>query len=78
MNYQNNLESIIEKLTLKVSKNTLKTAFKFHPDYPSLSTLSDILSEWNVDNLAVKISPHQMQEVTFSAIAHIDDGLVEG
>ena len=75
MKYQNNLEQIVQKLNLKVSENTLKTAFKFHPDYPSLSTLSDILSEWNVDNLAVKISPQQLTEVTFPAIAHIDDGL---
>ena len=75
MKYQNNLEQIVQKLNLRVSENTLKNAFKFHPDYPSLSALSDILSEWQVDNLAVKISPQQMQEVTFPAIAHIDDGL---
>ncbi len=75
MNYQNNLEEIVKKLNLKVSESTLKTAFKFHPDYPSLSALSDILSEWQVDNLAVKISPQQIQELTFPAIAHIDDGL---
>jgi protein-disulfide isomerase/uncharacterized membrane protein len=70
-----NLEKIVKKLNLKVSENTLKTAFKFHPDYPSLSALSDILSEWQVDNLAVKISPQQLQEITFPAIAPIDDGL---
>ncbi len=74
MTYQNNLEQIVKKLNLKVSENTLKTAFKFHPDYPSLSALSDILSEWQVDNLAVKISPQQLQEITFPAIAHIEDG----
>jgi uncharacterized membrane protein/thiol-disulfide isomerase/thioredoxin len=74
MNYQNNLEEIIKKLKLKVSENTLKTAFKFHPDYPSLSTLSDVLSEWKVENLAVKISPQQLQEITYPAIAHIEDG----
>jgi uncharacterized membrane protein/thiol-disulfide isomerase/thioredoxin len=75
MNYQNNLEKIVKKLSLKVSESTQKTAFKFHPDYPSLSALSDILSEWQVDNLAVKISPQQLSELTFPAIAHIDDGL---
>ena len=74
MKYQNNLEQILHKLNLKVSENTLKTAFKFHPDYPSLSALSDILSEWRVDNLAVKISPQQLKEATFPVIAHIDDG----
>ena len=73
MRYKNNLEKIVKKLNLKISKNALKTAFKFHPDYPSLSALSDILSEWNVDNLAIKISPQQLTEITFPAIAHIDD-----
>lgn len=73
MHYQNNLEQIVSKLNLKVSETTLKTAFKFHSDYPNLSALSDILSEWNVDNLAIKISPQQLTEITFPAIAHIDD-----
>jgi uncharacterized membrane protein len=72
MSYQNNLEEIVKKLNLKVSKNTLKTALESHPDYPSLSTLSDVLSEWNVDNLAVKISPQQLQEIAFPAIAHLE------
>jgi uncharacterized membrane protein/glutaredoxin len=73
MAYENNLEGIVEKLNLKVRKETIKKSFKLHPDYPSLSTLSDILSEWKVDNLAVKISPQQLQEVTFPAIAHCED-----
>lgn len=74
MKYQNNLEAVIKHLGLKVTENTIKTAFKFHPDYPSLSTLSDILSEWKVDNLAVKISPQQLKEITYPAIAHLEDG----
>ena len=74
MKYQNNLEQIVKQLGVNVTENTLKTAFKFHPDYPSLSTLSDVLSEWKVDNLAVKISPQQLQEITYPAIAHIEDG----
>ena len=74
MKYQKNLEQIVKQLGVNVTENTLKTAFKFHPDYPSLSTLSDVLSEWKVDNLAVKISPQQLQEITFPAIAHIEDG----
>ncbi len=74
MNYQNNLEQIVKQLEVNVTENTLKTAFKFHPDYPSLSTLSDVLSEWKVDNLAIKISPQQLQEITYPAIAHIEDG----
>lgn len=74
MKYQNNLEQIVKQLGLNVTENTLKTSFKFHPDYPSLSTISDVLSEWKVDNLAVKISPQQLQEITYPAIAHIEDG----
>lgn len=74
MKYRNNLEQIVKQLGVKVTENTLKTAFKFHPDYPSLSTLSDVLSEWKVDNLAVKISPQQLQEITYPAISHIEDG----
>jgi uncharacterized membrane protein/protein-disulfide isomerase len=73
MKYQNNLEDIVKRLGVNATANTLKTAFKFHPDYPSLSTLSDVLSEWKVDNLAVKISPQQLQEITYPAIAHIED-----
>ncbi len=77
MKYQNNIEQIIKHLGVNVTANTLKTAFKLHPDYPSLSTLSDVLSEWKIDNLAVKISSHQLQEITYPAIAHVEDGLDE-
>ena len=74
MKYQNNLEQTVKQLGINFTKNTLKNTFKFHPDYPSLSTLSDVLSEWKVDNLAVKISPQQLQEITYPAIAHLEDG----
>jgi ABC-type bacteriocin/lantibiotic exporter with double-glycine peptidase domain len=74
MAYQNNLEQIVEKLNLNVRKEAIKKSFKLLPDYPSLSALSDVLSDWRVDNLAVKISPQQLQEVTLPAIAHCEDG----
>jgi uncharacterized membrane protein len=74
MKYENNLEKIVKKIGVNITKNTLESAFKLHPDYPSLSSLSDVLSEWEIDNLAVKISPHQLKEITYPAIAHIEDG----
>jgi uncharacterized membrane protein/thiol-disulfide isomerase/thioredoxin len=74
MRYQNNLEAIIKSLGLNITEKALKNTFKFHPDYPSLSTLSDVLSEWKVNSLAVKISPQQLQEIIYPAIAHIEDG----
>jgi hypothetical protein len=70
MKYQNNLEQIVKQLGVNVTENTLKSAFKFHPDYPSLSTLSDVLSEWKVDNLAVK-SLHNSYKKSPTPPSHI-------
>jgi uncharacterized membrane protein/predicted double-glycine peptidase len=40
-------------------------------DYPSLKSLSDSLEELNCQNLAVKLSLHQLKEIPFPAIAHL-------
>ena len=50
---------LIGKLGLRVSPATIKEVITTHPEYPSLSTISDSLNEWNIENLAINISLEQ-------------------
>lgn len=45
-----------------------------HSDFPTLISLSDILTDLKVDNMATRINPYQLSEIPLPAIAHFEDG----
>lgn len=69
----NNLESIVEKLNLEISTLKLSKSFKLHPDYPSLNSLSDVLIQFGIDNVAIKISLSQISDLTLPIVSVIND-----
>jgi uncharacterized membrane protein len=46
---------ICHDLNVKVTKTTLSHKLLSHPDYPSLKALNDVLSNYNVESMALKI-----------------------
>ncbi|MFM9837911.1 MAG: cysteine peptidase family C39 domain-containing protein [Cyclobacteriaceae bacterium] len=64
------VRNLISLLNIAVSVNAIKT-IKLHPDYPNLLSISYFLSNWNVENLSVKIASLQIKEIPFPAIAHL-------
>lgn len=50
---------ICHDLNVKVTKTTLSHKLLSHPDYPSLKALNDVLSNYNVESMALKIDSLQ-------------------
>src|SRR5690606_39071531 len=66
------LKNMVSALDLKVTQQALAQV-RVHPAYPSLLSLSEVLQEWGVETLAVKISTEQLTEIPFPAISHLHD-----
>ena len=73
---QNALKSVEYLLTakkIKVSKTGLNTDLGMHPDFPSLSSISDAFVGWNVPNMAVRIGIEHFRKVQFPAIVYLNE-----
>ncbi|MFD2286786.1 thioredoxin domain-containing protein [Pedobacter petrophilus] len=78
---RHNIESItlqlLSALSVNVTKSQVKSCLHEHPGYPSLLSLSDCLSEWNLDNQGYFISKvnYDVEDLLFPFIAHLkEDG----
>lgn len=68
------LEQLLKLTKVKVTSTTLKNKLLQHPDFPTLVSLSDVLTDMKVDNMATRINPYQLSEIPLPAIAHFEDG----
>lgn len=59
---------------VRVTSTTLKNKLLQHPDFPTLVSLSDVLTDMKVDNMATRINPYQLSEIPLPAIAHFESG----
>jgi hypothetical protein len=48
--------SLLKKLRIKVNSSTVKQRLESHPDYPSLLSISDCLSDFHIENIAYRTS----------------------
>lgn len=62
---------------VRVTARSLRNALWQHPDFPSLSALSDVLTDFNVPNMATRLAPDRLSEIPLPALAHlqIDGGI---
>ena len=56
-------------LKVKVSSYTINEALQNHPDWPTLLSVSDCLSKWNIPNAAAKIEVADIDELPTPFIA---------
>jgi uncharacterized membrane protein len=68
MTHKNNIENILRKLNIKISKSGLKKII-WHPSYPSVVCFLDTLDEFKVKNQVVKLHSNQLKELELPAIA---------
>lgn len=64
------LWNLIELIKLNVSGSTLEKV-QYNPNYPSLECLSNSLSDWDIENMGVRLSIGQLPEIPYPAIAHL-------
>ncbi len=62
---------------VRVTARSLRNALWQHPDFPSLSALSDVLTDFNVPNMATRLTPDRLPEIPLPALAQlqVDSGV---
>lgn len=76
-NEKNAFEAIwqLVRLTnLKITATSLKNALLQHPNFPTFVAISDVLHDFNVPNLATRLTPDHLHEIPLPAIAHFEGG----
>lgn len=70
-NAVNVTEILLKTLNVKVSNGTIKNALEEHPNFPSLLSVSDCLTEWGVENQTYQIDKESFDkdELLFPFIA---------
>jgi uncharacterized membrane protein len=63
--------NLVGNLGVKVSASALRH-FQEHPDYPSLSSISETLLDWGIESLSIFSTIKQLKEIPYPAIAHLN------
>ena len=58
-------------LKVSVSKSSLQAKLAEHPDYPSLLSVSDVLSGFGVQNVAIRMNAEKMERLPVPFIAQL-------
>lgn len=61
---------LVKMLRLKITDLSL-IKLKDHPEYPSLSSITDSLFNWGIDNITINSTLEQLKEIPYPAIAHL-------
>jgi uncharacterized membrane protein len=54
---------LAELLNVKISATTLVKEIEEHPNYPSLLSISDLLNNYGIENIGIKIDPAKLEEI---------------
>lgn len=66
------LYALLNKLGAKVTRATVQQTLLQHPDFPSLLSLSDGLTDWQVENTGLQLNTaEQLRELPLPFIAHL-------
>jgi ABC-type bacteriocin/lantibiotic exporter with double-glycine peptidase domain len=63
------IRNLIGLMGVKISRKTL-AKINQSPNYPSLDSLANVLSDWNIENMGVRLSLAQLAEIPYPAIGH--------
>jgi uncharacterized membrane protein len=69
------LSNLLKIAKVRVTETTLKSKLLQHSDFPTLISLSDVLTDLKVDNMATRLDPLKLTEIPLPAIAHFDNGI---
>lgn len=72
------VEHLLEGLQVPVTRQTIRQTLETHPAFPDLSSLTDALSEWGVETMAVRLLESHLVEISYPFIAHIEAGEESG
>ncbi len=67
------IKLLIDNLNVKVTLTTLTKEIEEHPDYPSLLSISDVLTAHGIENMSLKIDTAELEKIPLPCIAVIRD-----
>lgn len=53
---------LVDILQVKITRTTLTNELEAHPDYPSLLSISDVLNNHGIENVAIQLDPAKLTE----------------
>ena len=72
-------QQLLNSLQVPFTYGSMKDSLKQHPDYPSIAATHDVLTEYKVENLVLKVEPDKLDELPVPFIAHMkgkDSGFI--
>jgi hypothetical protein len=77
--YENNaifiLKNLFENKKLFITSTTLKNKLLQEPTFPSLLSLSNVLTDFSIYNVPIAIKPEQLTKIPYPTIAYLDNGM---
>nr|WP_295864926.1 vitamin K epoxide reductase family protein [uncultured Chitinophaga sp.] len=67
-------QQLLRLLKVNVTNESLENALKGHPDYPSLLSVYESITQWGVKTKAVKVSRENFASVPCPFMAHVREG----
>lgn len=66
------LYALLKSIRARVTGATVRESLVLHPDFPSLLSLSDLLTDWKIENIALQLNTaEQLRELPLPCIAHL-------
>ncbi|MBK8087220.1 MAG: hypothetical protein IPK31_04295 [Chitinophagaceae bacterium] len=65
-------QQLLNALKVPFTYRGINDSLKQHPDYPSIAAAHDVLKEYQVENLVLKIEPGKLDELPLPFIAHVN------
>ncbi|WP_035562381.1 vitamin K epoxide reductase family protein [Hymenobacter sp. IS2118] len=65
------LDMLLRLSQVRVTRATLQEKLWQHPDFPTLTALSDTLDEFRVENMAAHLTADQLPEIPLPALAYL-------
>lgn len=63
--------ALLKGLDAKITRATIRDKLSMHPDFPSLLSISDVLTYWKIDNTALQLNTvEQLRELPLPFVVH--------
>ncbi len=64
------LHKLLKSLSINIDPAAVSAELDRHPDYPSLLAVSDVLTNFNIENAAFRVEPDELAKVPCPFFAH--------
>ena len=70
--------ALVKELKASITLTTLKDKLENHPEFPSLSSVEEVLQSFGINTLAIHVSSDELSEVPTPCIAplYIEKGVL--